>query len=275
VIRGYTEEAGVRNLERELATICRAQARKVAEALDDDTTAETVSVTPAGLHGYLGPVKFFTEVAERTAVPGVAVGLAWTATGGDILFIEATRMPGKGGLKLTGQLGDVMKESAEAALSYLRSRAAELGIDDSAFKRFDVHIHVPAGATPKDGPSAGTTMLVALASLFTGRPVASDLGMTGELTLRGLVLPVGGIKNKVLAARRAGLKRILLPHRNAKDLEEVPEAAREGLEFHFVERVDEVLEQALTGSPPAPRKQDGGGTRRAKTGSERRDAPRS
>jgi ATP-dependent Lon protease len=193
-------------------------------------------------------------VAERTADPGVAVGLAWTPSGGDILFIEATRMQGKGELRLTGQLGEVMKESALAAMSYLRAHSEELGIADGSFKDVDVHVHVPAGATPKDGPSAGVTMLVALASLFTGRPVASDLGMTGELTLRGNVLPVGGIKNKVLAARRAGLRRIVLPAKNEKDLEEIPEAAREGLEFVPVERVADVLEVALTAPRPAPRK---------------------
>jgi ATP-dependent Lon protease len=264
IIRDYTEEAGVRGLERQIATICRAQARKVAEAIDDDEleTPAARRVDVADLHGFLGPVKFFTEVAERTALPGVAVGLAWTSTGGDILFIEATRMRGKGELKLTGRLGDVMKESAEAALSYLRAHAEELGIDDTAFKRHDVHIHVPAGATPKDGPSAGVTIVCALASLFTGRPVASDLGMTGELTLRGLVLPVGGIKNKVLAARRAGLRRIVLPRKNENDLEEIPPQVRKGLEFHFADRVEDVLELALTAAPPSPRKQDAGKTRR-------------
>lgn len=170
-------------------------------------------------------------------------------------------MRGKGALKLTGQLGEVMKESAEAALSYLRTHAATLGIDDAAFKRYDLHIHVPAGATPKDGPSAGVTILIALASLFTGRPVASDLGMTGELTLRGLVLPVGGIKNKVLAARRAGLTRVLLPEKNRKDLEEIPDTVRKGLEFHFAERVDQAIHLALTAEPPAPRKPSDGARR--------------
>ncbi|NKB89921.1 MAG: endopeptidase La [Acidobacteria bacterium] len=276
IVRDYTEEAGVRGLERELATICRAQARRVAEALDDESEiVPAVHVSPAELHDFLGPVKYFTEVAERTAVPGVAVGLAWTATGGDILFIEATRMPGKGNLKLTGQLGDVMKESAEAALSYLRSHADELGIPSKAFREHDLHVHVPAGATPKDGPSAGVTIVSALASLFTGRSVAPDLGMTGELTLRGLVLPVGGVKNKVLAARRAGLRRIALPAKNAKDLEEIPEHVREGIEFHFVERVGDMLELALPGSPPAPRKTSGGSKRRSKTPTRRPEAPAS
>ena len=277
MVRDYTEEAGLRGLERQIATICRRHAHKVAEQLDDPAgPPAAVEIRPEHLHGYLGPVKFFTEVAERTAAPGVAVGLAWTSTGGDILFIEATRMRGKGRLKLTGQLGDVMRESAEAALSYLRAHADDLGISDDSFRRYDVHIHVPAGATPKDGPSAGVTMLAALASLFTGRPVASDLGMTGELTLRGLVLPVGGIKNKVLAARRAGLRRILLPAKNEKDLEEVPATMRDGVEFHFAERIDDVLELALTGAPPSPRKAGSTTKRRApKTPVTRPEAPRS
>lgn len=264
IVRDYTEEAGVRNLEREIAAVCRAHARVVAEALDRDEEAPGLAVEAADLHRFLGPVKFFNEVAERTAVPGVAVALAWTAAGGDILFIEATRMPGKGELRLTGQLGEVMKESAMAAMSYLRGRAEELGVPETAFRELDVHVHVPAGATPKDGPSAGITMLVALASLFTGRPVAADLGMTGELTLRGMALPVGGIKNKVLAARRAGLKRVLLPAKNEKDLEEIPEAAREGLEFIFVQRVEEVLAAALAPAGPAPRKTSGTPTRKKK-----------
>ncbi len=256
IVRDYTEEAGLRGLEREIAAICRAQARLVAEQIDDPdaSPAEALDVTVAHLHRFLGPIKFFSDLAERTAVSGVAVGLAWTVTGGDILFIEATRMKGKGELRLTGQLGDVMKESAQAAMSYLRGHAADLGIADSAFKNHDVHLHVPAGATPKDGPSAGIAMLVALASLFTGRRVASDLGLTGELTLRGLALPVGGIKNKVLAAHRAGLKRVVMPRKNEKDLEEIPEKARRGLEFLFIDRVEEALEHALTSPPPAPRK---------------------
>ena len=256
IVRDYTEEAGVRGLEREIAAICRAHARLVAEGIDDPDAApaEALKVTVADLHRFLGPVKFFSDVAERTAAPGVAVGLAWTVTGGEILFIEATRMKGKGELRLTGQLGEVMKESAQAAMSYLRGHAAALGIADSAFKTYDVHLHVPAGATPKDGPSAGVAMLVALASLFTGRRVASDLGLTGELTLRGLALPVGGIKNKVLAAHRAGLKRVLMPRKNEKDLEEIPDEARRGLEFVFIDRVEEALEHGLTSPPPAPRK---------------------
>jgi ATP-dependent Lon protease len=275
IVGGYTEEAGLRNLEREIAAVCRAHARRVAEAMDGGDQPEPVEVGTSDLHGFLGPVRFFSELAERTAEPGVAVGLAWTVTGGDILFIEATRMQGKGELRLTGQLGDVMKESAIAAMSYLRSHAAELGIADTAFREIDVHVHVPAGATPKDGPSAGVTMLVALASLFTGRPVAANLGMTGELTLRGNVLPVGGVKNKVLAARRAGLERIALPAKNEKDLEEIPEQVREGLEFIFVSRVDELLDLALTSPRPAPRKRSAGTSTRRKKAPARRPPARS
>ena len=275
IVRDYTEEAGVRGLEREIAAICRAHARLVAEKIDesDVTPAEALEVTVTDLHRFLGPIKFFSDVAERTGVPGVAVSLAWTATGGDILFIEATRMKGKGELRLTGQLGEIMKESAQAAMSYLRGHAAGLGIADSGFRSYDVHVHVPAGATPKDGPSAGVAMLVALASLFTGRRVASDLGLTGELTLRGLALPVGGIKNKVLAAHRAGLKRVLMPRKNEKDLEEIPEQARRGLKFVFIDRVEEALEHALTSAPPAPRKAASKATARRKKKTPRRRSP--
>lgn len=278
IVRDYTEEAGVRNLEREIAAVCRAHARVVAERLGETKPPplDPLHVSHADLHRFLGPVKFFSEVADRTAEPGVAVGLAWTAAGGDILFVEATRMKGKGELRLTGQLGEVMRESALAAMSYLRAHAEALGIPDSVFKQYDVHLHVPAGATPKDGPSAGTTMLVSLASLFTGRPVASDLGMTGELTLRGMVLPVGGIKNKMLAARRAGLKRIILPAKNEKDLEEIPDSIRKGLQFVFVTRVDEVLEYALTSAPPTPRRRitPAAAVRRKKKAPARRGAAR-
>ncbi|MCH7824059.1 MAG: endopeptidase La [Acidobacteria bacterium] len=255
IVQGYTEEAGVRGLERRIAAICRAVARRVAEQMDDGETAtgaddaEEQAVTPADLHGFLGPVQYFSDVAERTARPGVATALAWTPYGGDILFVEATHMPGKGQLTLTGQLGDVMKESAQAALSYLRSRADELGFGDIEFEKLDVHVHIPAGGVPKDGPSAGITMLVALASLLSGKPVRSDMALSGEITLRGLILPVGGIKNKVLAARRAGLKRVILPARNEKDLEEVPEHARDGLEFTFVREIGEVLDIVLCDGP--------------------------
>lgn len=240
IIRSYTREAGVRNLEREIATICRAVAREVSEG-----RTEPATVTAEDLHALLGPVKFFSEVAERTSQPGVAIGLAWTSTGGDIIFVEATKMPGKGNLILTGHLGEVMKESAEAALSAIRSRSLDLGLPDDYFTKQDIHVHVPAGAIPKDGPSAGITMYTALFSLVRGRPVQSEVGMTGEITLRGQVLQVGGIKEKVLAAKRAGLKAVILPERNAKDLEDVPEEARQGLDFKFIRTVDEISELAL------------------------------
>jgi ATP-dependent Lon protease len=240
VARSYTHEAGVRNLERELGRICR----KVARAITEGHTGVT-QITAQKVVELLGPEKYFSEVAERTMEPGVAIGLAWTPNGGDILFIEATRMAGKKGLTLTGHLGDVMKESAQAALSYVRSRADRLGIPADFFENCDLHIHVPAGATPKDGPSAGITMATALASLLSGRPVRSHLAMTGEITLRGRVMPIGGVKEKVLAARRAGVTTVILPRRNEKDLEDVPENVRKELQFHFVDTIDEVLDIAL------------------------------
>jgi len=236
----YTREAGVRNLEREIAHICRGVARRVAEGQGAPSI-----IKPDDVPAYLGPVKFFSEVAERTSEPGVATGLAWTPTGGDILFVEATRMKGRKGFSLTGQLGDVMKESAQAALSYVRARAKALKIPEDFFDHSDIHIHVPAGAIPKDGPSAGVTMFTAITSLLTGKPVRSDVAMTGEITLRGLVLPVGGIKEKVLAARRAGITTVILPRRNEKDLEEVPEQVKKDMKFHFVQRMDEVIRFAL------------------------------
>ena len=236
----YTREAGVRNLEREIANICRGVARKVAEGAQGLTIVDAESVPT-----YLGPIKFFSEVAERTSEPGVATGLAWTPTGGDILFVEATRMKGRKGFSLTGQLGEVMKESAQAALSYVRAKAKALNISDNFFDSSDIHIHVPAGAIPKDGPSAGVTIFTAITSLLTARPVRSDVAMTGEITLRGLVLPVGGIKEKVLAARRAGITTLILPKKNEKDLEEVPEQVKKDLKFHFVQRMDEVIHIAL------------------------------
>jgi len=241
VIRSYTRESGVRNLEREIAAICRAVAKNVAEG---DT--EKKLITADSVHGYLGPIKFFSEVAERTKYSGVATGLAWTPTGGDILFIESTKMRGKGGLSLTGQLGDVMKESAQAALSYIRSKAADYHIAEDFFEKNDLHVHVPAGAIPKDGPSAGVTMLVSLVSLLTDKLVRNDVAMTGEITLRGLVLPVGGIKQKVLAAKRAGIKHVILPKLNEKDLEEVPESIKENMDFKFIEKMDEAIELTLT-----------------------------
>jgi ATP-dependent Lon protease len=240
IVRDYTREAGVRNLEREIGTICRKAAVKIAEG-----EAEAVHVTTDEVADYLGPRRFFEEVAERTQVPGVATGLAWTPTGGTILFVEASQMPGNKGFTLTGQLGDVMKESAQAALTYVRSKAPQWGIPDDHFAKHDIHIHVPAGSTPKDGPSAGVTMATALASLITGRPVRPDVGMTGEITLRGQVMPIGGVKEKVLAAHRAGLKTVILPKRNEKDLDDVPKEVREEMKFILAERVDEVIDAAL------------------------------
>jgi ATP-dependent Lon protease len=241
LIHSYTREAGVRNLEREIGAVCRKIARRVAEGGLDGA----VTVKPQDLADLLGPVKFEPEVAERLGQPGVAVGLAWTPAGGDILFVEATRMPGKGRLKLTGSMGDVMRESVEAARSWLRGRAGDYGLDPDLFERSDIHVHVPAGAVPKDGPSAGIAMVTSLASLLTGRPAGQTVAMTGEITLRGKVLPVGGIKEKILAAKRAGIERVVLPERNRRDVEEVDPALLEGLELDYVGRIDEALEQTL------------------------------
>ncbi len=242
IIAEYTREAGVRNLEREIASLLRKIARKLVEEGDRE---EPIRVDADDVPGYLGPAKFWREVAERADRPGVAIGLAWTQAGGDILFIESTRMPGKGKLIITGRLGEVMKESAQAALSWIRSHAEELGIDPSVFETSDIHVHVPAGAIPKDGPSAGVTIVVSLLSLLTGREVRPMLAMSGEITLRGKVLPVGGIKEKVLAARRAGIRRVILPRHNEKDLEDIQPELRETLEFVFVEDLAEVIEEAL------------------------------
>jgi ATP-dependent Lon protease len=244
VIDCYTREAGVRNLEREIGSICRGVAVKVAEGAEAKFVIEAKDVPD-----YLGPQKFISEVAERTAEPGVATGLAWTPVGGDILFIEATRMPGKGSLVLTGQLGDVMKESAQAALSFVRSKAKWLGIEENFLEKTDIHVHIPAGAIPKDGPSAGVTMFTALASLLTGKPIRSDVAMTGEISLRGAVLPVGGIKEKILAAHRAGIKRIIMPDRNEKDMIDVPDQAKAEMEFFYIKKIDEILPLALTELP--------------------------
>jgi ATP-dependent Lon protease len=245
IISSYTREAGVRNLEREIAAICRGVAKDVARGI-----MEKVVLVPEKLHKFLGPVKFFLEAAERTFEPGVATGLAWTPSGGDIIFVEATKMRGEKGLTLTGQLGDVMKESAQAALAYVRSKSKGLGIEEDFFEKNDIHIHVPAGAIPKDGPSAGITMFVALTSLLTNKPVRSDVAMTGEITLRGLVLPVGGIKEKVLAGMRAGIRTIILPKKNEKDLEEIPERIRNEMNFKFIQRMDEAIELALKHTEP-------------------------
>ena len=240
IIKGYTREAGVRSLEREIGKALRHAAVQIAEG-----SAQKVTIGTNDLIAVLGQPRFEGEIALRTSVPGVATGLAWTPVGGDILFIEATRVPGKGSLILTGQLGDVMRESAQAALTLVKSRASQLGIDPSIFEKSDIHVHVPAGATPKDGPSAGVAMFTALASLLTGRTVRNDTAMTGEISLRGMVLPVGGIKEKVVAAAAAGLTRVMLPARNRRDFDDIPQGARDKLEFVWLERVDDAVAQAL------------------------------
>jgi ATP-dependent Lon protease len=243
IIGDYTREAGLRNLEREIGRICRKIARAVTEGRTDPSV-----ITPEQARELLGPERFFNEVAERKGEPGVVTGLAYTPNGGDILFIESARMSGKKGLTLTGSLGDVMKESAQTALSVVRSSADSLGIDPGFFDESDLHVHVPAGAIPKDGPSAGITIATSLASLLSGRSVRPNVAMTGEITLRGTVLPIGGVKEKVLAARRAGIQTVLLPKRNEKDLEDVPESVRGELKIVFVERLADVLAEAL--EPP-------------------------
>ena len=250
IIHSYTREAGLRNLEREVSRVCRKIARVITEG---EQAPERI--TAADVQKYLGAPRFYSEVAERTQEPGVATGLAWTPNGGEIMFIESTRMPGQKGLMLTGSLGDVMKESAQAAMSYVRTRAERLGIPADFFEKSDVHVHVPAGGIPKDGPSGGVTIAASLASLLSGRPVRSDVAMTGEITLRGKVLPVGGIKEKVLAARRAGIKTIILPRRNERDLEDIQPEVRKELEMIFVDTVDEVIANALRDAdsvPPPP-----------------------
>jgi ATP-dependent Lon protease len=236
----YTSEAGVRNLEREIANLCRKVARRIAEG-----KIKKYSISSKNLSKYLGVPKFLPEEEIKKDEIGVATGLAWTEAGGDIIYIEATMMKGKGGLTLTGQLGDVMKESAHAALSYIRSRAKILGISNNLFSQNDIHIHVPAGGIPKDGPSAGITMATALASVFTGRPVHKSIAMTGEVTLRGKVLPIGGLKEKALAAKRMGIKKVIIPKRNEKDLEDIPKYVRKEMIFIPVETMDEVLKNAL------------------------------
>jgi ATP-dependent Lon protease len=240
IIKGYTREAGVRNLEREIGKAFRNVAVKIAEG-----SVSRGVLTAKDITAVLGQPRFESEIAMRTSIPGVATGLAWTPVGGDILFIEASRTPGKGALILTGQLGEVMRESAQAALTLVKSRASQLGIDPSVFEKSDIHVHVPAGATPKDGPSAGVAMFTALASLLTDRTVRSNTAMTGEISLRGLVLPVGGIKEKVVAAAAAGLTRVMLPARNKRDFDEIPRGARDRLEFIWLERVDEAIAEAL------------------------------
>jgi ATP-dependent Lon protease len=243
VISAYTREAGVRGLEREIGAICRKVALQVAEG----TLEKRVAVTAPKVRELLGRQRFQPDAKRRTREPGVATGLAWTPVGGDVLFIEATAMPGSGKLTITGQLGDVMKESAQAALSYVRGHA---DLPEDWFASHDLHIHVPAGAIPKDGPSAGITMATALMSLVTGRPVRDDVAMTGELTLTGQVLPIGGLKEKALAAQRAGVKRVLAPSRNEADLEDIPEQLRKGMDFVWVQEIGDVFEAALRNGRP-------------------------
>jgi len=268
VIRHYTREAGVRHLERQIGAVCRKVVTRLAEG---KTTA--AQIDQKDIADYLGKPEFFymEEVAERTAIPGVATALAYTPVGGDVMFVEATQMPGGKGFQLTGQLGEVMQESARAALSYVRANARALGLQEDFFARSDIHLHVPAGATPKDGPSAGVTMATALASLISGRPVRSDVGMTGEITLRGQVLPIGGLKEKVLAAHRAGLRTVILPRRNEKDLDDVPDEIRKEMKFIFAERIEDALAAALE----APRK-DGKNSKRlnARGGRKKKDVKR-
>src|SRR5690606_30739158 len=243
IVSRYTREAGVRQLQRQITKLCRALALEIAK--QPDQKPRPLRVELEDVVRFLGKPRYFLDVAERTSLPGVATGLAWTPVGGDILFIETSKMKGQGRVEITGQLGDVMKESAKAALTYVRSHADELGVDASVIGEEDLHIHVPAGAVPKDGPSAGVTMFTALTSLLTGRRVRSDTAMTGECTLRGRVLPVGGIKAKVLAAHRAGIARVILPAKNARDLDDVPDEAKQAMEFVFADDMSQVLAAAL------------------------------
>lgn len=249
VINDYTRESGVRNLNREVATVCRKVARKVAEG-----SRKKAIVTKDNVNEYLGPARFIREKAERVGQVGIAAGLAWTSVGGEVLFIEATKMAGRKQLILTGHLGDVMKESVQAALSFIRSNAASLGIDEECFEKLDIHVHVPAGAVPKDGPSAGITMATAIASLMTGKPIKPKIAMTGEITLRGNVLPIGGLKEKLLAAYRAGMKTVILPEQNRKDTQEIPDELVRNLKLEFVENAEEVLKIALAGSTARKKK---------------------
>jgi ATP-dependent Lon protease len=240
IIRSYTREAGVRNLERELGAVCRGVAADIVTG-----KTKKVKIKASNIERYLGTVRFFPESAAHSWGPGLATGLAWTPVGGVLLFIETAKMKGKGGLQMTGKLGDIMKESANAALTYIRANATALGVDENIFSQNDIHIHVPEGATPKDGPSAGVAMVVSLASLFTGRPVRKDVAMTGEITLRGDVLPVGGIKEKVLAASRSGIKEVILPALNQKDVYDIRQVVKRKLTFHYLKDIREALEIAM------------------------------
>jgi ATP-dependent Lon protease len=263
IIDGYTREAGVRSLEREIGSVCRKVAREFAEG----TRKSKRTVRPKQVVEYLGKRKVQPEVRRRTDEPGVATGLAWTPVGGDVLFVESTAYPGDGKVQLTGMLGDVMRESAAAALSYIRTRAGDLGADlpEDYFRKTDFHVHVPAGAIPKDGPSAGITMATALASRITGRPVRSDTAMTGEITLTGQVLPIGGLKEKALAAQRAEIERVIFPRRNEPDLDEFPDHLLKEMEFIPVDHVDEVLDTALEPLPSLTARRDGKGAARRRT----------
>ncbi|UCF63005.1 MAG: endopeptidase La, partial [bacterium] len=240
MINSYTREAGVRNLERQIATIIRSVAKDVASGKKEATTIDEKQVTQI-----LGPIKFYSEVAERIDEPGIVTGLAWTPMGGDILFIEASKMPGKGNLILTGQLGDVMKESAKAAMSYIRAHGKNFKLDENFQEKLDIHVHVPAGAIPKDGPSAGVTLFTALLSLLTEQKVRNDIAMTGEITMRGKILPVGGIKEKVLAAHRAGIRTVILPEKSKSEVHEIPETVRKEIKFIYVKNMDDVVNHAF------------------------------
>jgi ATP-dependent Lon protease len=263
LVREYTREAGVRNLERELASLCRKVARKVATAADEGTAEQCYTIDAEDISTYLGPERFSFGLAEEQDEVGVATGVAWTTTGGDTLSIEVLPVKGKGTLQLTGQLGEVMKESAQAALSYARFKAEALGVDPTYFEEHNIHIHIPEGAVPKDGPSAGITLTTALISAMTGRPVRRDVAMTGEVTLRGKVLPIGGLKEKTLAAHRAGIKTFILPKDNAKDIVELPQKVRDDLQLIPVSSMDEVLKIALTGGAATTSPKPRGGTTRS------------
>jgi ATP-dependent Lon protease len=247
IVRDFTREAGCRTLERTIGSVLRNVATRIAEGTITEQSIDTPDVTTI-----LGAPRFENEVAMRTSVPGVATGLAWTPVGGDILFIESARTPGSGKLILTGQLGDVMKESAQAALSLVKAQSVSLGIDPTLFERSDIHIHVPAGGIPKDGPSAGVSMFTSLVSLLTDKTVHNDVAMTGEISLRGLVLPIGGVKEKSIAAHRAGIRTVLLPSRNRKDLEDIPQSVQKDMKFVFCERVEDVMHAALDLDMTAP-----------------------
>ncbi|MDH3454350.1 MAG: endopeptidase La, partial [Desulfuromonadales bacterium] len=253
IISSYTREAGVRNMERCVAQVCRGVATDIVMG-----NRKSITITPRNLQQFLGPIRYFPEATARSWGPGLATGLAWTPVGGVLLFIETAIMPGHGGLTLTGKLGDVMKESANAALTYIRSHSQKLQIDDKVFSKNDMHVHVPEGAVPKDGPSAGVAMATSLTSLLTERPVRKDLAMTGEITLRGDVLPVGGIKEKVLAAVRAGITTLMLPHLNKKDVVEIPDKIREGITFHYIQDIQEAFDIALEKPVPKPKKTTAG-----------------